>query len=106
MTKADERLDENGRTKLLGLLAAGDPGGEVINRVRRVGFGFTRFRNYRIRLLLYAGKPNRDLLATITPPLKSEEPSIPPAAACAPSKRTGPELSPAAIAPPRARVSG
>lgn len=29
LTKADERLDERGRTKLLGLLAAGDPKGEV-----------------------------------------------------------------------------
>jgi transposase len=29
LTKADERLDENGRSKLLGLLAAGDPRGEV-----------------------------------------------------------------------------
>ena len=32
-----------------------------------VAFGFTRFRNYRVRVLLYAGKPNWDLLATITP---------------------------------------
>ncbi len=29
LTKADERLDENGRSKLLGLLGAGDPKGEV-----------------------------------------------------------------------------
>jgi transposase len=29
LTKADERLDESGRTKLLGLLEAGDPRGEV-----------------------------------------------------------------------------
>ncbi|MPZ54387.1 MAG: ISL3 family transposase [Acidimicrobiia bacterium] len=29
LTKADERLDDRGRTKLLGLLAAGDPKGEV-----------------------------------------------------------------------------
>src|SRR5690606_17699717 len=29
LTKADERLDDKGRTKLLGLLAAGDPKGEV-----------------------------------------------------------------------------
>ena len=29
LTKADERLDENGRTKLLGLLRAGDPKNEV-----------------------------------------------------------------------------
>ena len=39
----------------------------LIKRVKRVAFGFTRFRNYRIRTLLYAGKPNWDLLATITP---------------------------------------
>jgi transposase len=30
LTKADERLDEKGRTKLLGLLRAGDPNGEVV----------------------------------------------------------------------------
>jgi hypothetical protein len=29
LTKADERLDEHGRTRLLGLLDAGDPHGEV-----------------------------------------------------------------------------
>lgn len=29
LTKADERLDDRGRTKLLGLLDAGDPRGEV-----------------------------------------------------------------------------
>ncbi|MDK1011593.1 MAG: transposase, partial [Actinomycetota bacterium] len=142
LTTADERLDEQGRAKLVGLLDAGDPNGEVttawqakeairdiyvhtdpdvadqyverlgrdlqdashpdevqsmgrtlirwkdqitawhkahvsngpteainnlIKRIKRVAFGFTRFRNYRIRTLLYAGKPNWDLLATITP---------------------------------------
>jgi transposase len=142
LTKADERLDDRGRTKLLGLLDAGDPHGEVraawhakevvrsvydhhdpdlalefvsrlavdlqdetcptevrslgrtlakwrheiaawhhahvsngpteainnlVKRVKRVAFGTTNFRNYRIRALLYAGKPNWDLLATITP---------------------------------------
>ena len=39
----------------------------LIKRVQRVAFGFTSFRNYRIRSLLYAGKPNWNLLATITP---------------------------------------
>jgi hypothetical protein len=39
----------------------------LIKRVRRVAFGFRRFTNYRVRALLYAGKPNYDLLATITP---------------------------------------
>jgi len=142
LTKADERLSEKGRIKLVGLLAAGDPRGEVktawhakevvrqiythtdpdlaiehvervgrdlqddscppevqslgrtiirwkdqiaawhhahvsngpteaannlIKRIKRVAFGFRRFRNYRIRTLLYAGRPNWDLLATITP---------------------------------------
>ena len=142
LTKAEERLDDHGRTKLVGLLAAGDPKGEVrmawhakevvrsiydhtdpdvglefvtrlgadlqdnscppevrqlgrtitrwrheiaawhqahvsngpteaannlIKVVKRIAFGFTSFRNYRIRTLLYAGRPNWDLLATITP---------------------------------------
>jgi transposase len=142
LTKADERLTDKGRIKLVGLLDAGDPRGEVrtawhakevvrqiythtdpdlavehvervgrdlqddscppevqslgrtiirwkdqiaawhqahvsngpteaannlIKRIKRVAFGFRRFRNYRIRTLLYAGKPNWDLLATITP---------------------------------------
>src|SRR5680860_390164 len=39
----------------------------LIKRVKRVAFGFRRFRNYRIRTLLCVGKPNWDLLATITP---------------------------------------
>ena len=29
LTKAEQRLDDNGRTKLVGLLDAGDPPGEV-----------------------------------------------------------------------------
>jgi len=142
LTKADERLDDKGRTKLLGLLEAGDPRGEVraawqakevvrsiydhhdpdlalefvtrlagdlqdkscpievrslgrtlatwrheiaawhlshvsngpteavnnlVKRVKRVAFGITNFANYRIRALLYAGKPNWQQLDTITP---------------------------------------
>ncbi len=142
LTRADERLDDRGRAKLLGLLDAGDPRGDVrttwhakevvrsiyehhdpdlavafverlghdlqdqscplevrslgrtlirwkaqiaawhkaqlsngpteaannlIKRIKRVAFGLTRFRNHRIRVLLYAGRPNWDLLATITP---------------------------------------
>jgi transposase len=142
LTKADERLDDRGRSKLLGLLDAGDPRGEVrtawhaketvrsiyeiddpdlaeefvgrlgldlqdescppevrqlgrtivrwadqicawhrgrvsngpteavnslIKRVKRVAFGFRRFAHYRIRALLYAGKPNWALLTTVTP---------------------------------------
>ncbi len=39
----------------------------LVKRVKRVAFGITNFRNYRIRALLYAGRPNWDLLATITP---------------------------------------
>ena len=39
----------------------------LMKRVKRAAFGFTSFRNYRIRSLLYAGKPNWELLATVTP---------------------------------------
>jgi len=39
----------------------------LAKRIKRVAFGFRSFRNYRVRALLYAGKPNWDLLATITP---------------------------------------
>ena len=39
----------------------------LAKRVKRVAFGFRSFRNYRIRALLYAGKPNWELLATIKP---------------------------------------
>jgi transposase len=142
LTKAHERLDETGDAKLVGLLRAGDPRGEVrmtwhakevvrsiyeitapnvaddfvaqlavdlqddscppevnslgrtiarwrdqivawhrarvtngpteainnlVKRIKRVAFGITNFRNYRIRALLYAGRPDWDLLATITP---------------------------------------
>ena len=142
LTRADERLDDHGRSKLLGLLAAGDPRSEVrtawhaketvrqlyahtdpelalefverlghdlkdadcppeinklggtllrwkhqiaawhashvsngpteavnnlVKRVKRVAFGMTNFDNYRIRALLYAGRPNWELLATLTP---------------------------------------
>jgi transposase len=143
LTKAEERLDEGGRTRLLGLLRAGDPHGDVatmwqakeavrelyshgdpdlalewvsqlshdlqdrdypvearslgrtlgnwrheiaawhrahvsngpteaannlIKRVKRAAFGFRDFRNYRIRALLYAGKPDWSLLESISPP--------------------------------------
>jgi len=39
----------------------------LAKRVKRVAFGFRSFKNYRIRALLYAGKPDWTLLATITP---------------------------------------
>lgn len=142
LTRADERLDEHGRNRLLGLLDAGDPAGEVriawhakevvrslydhndpdlalefvtrlghdlqdhscppeirrlgrtirrwqgqiaawhrahltnaateaannlLKRIKRAAFGFTRFRHFRVRALLYAGRPNWNLLAAITP---------------------------------------
>ena len=37
----------------------------LIKRTKRAAFGFRNFPNYRIRALLYAGKPDRDLLATV-----------------------------------------
>lgn len=39
----------------------------LIKKVKRVGHGFKNFANYRIRVLLYAGRPNWSLLATVTP---------------------------------------
>ena len=142
LTKAHENLDERGEAKLMGLLEAGDPRGEVrmtwhaketirglynivdpdaadaylaeliddmadrempievrslagtlrrwraqiiawhtarvsngptealnnlIKRVKRIAFGMRQFRHYRVRVLLYAGRPNWELLDTITP---------------------------------------
>jgi transposase len=142
LTRAKERLDEQGHDKLRGLLRAGDPTGDVatcweakeavrelyrhadadlalewvdelsrdlqdpdypiearslgrtlrrwrkeiaawhrahvtngpteavnnlIKRVKRAAFGFKSFRNYRIRSLLYAGKPHWELLKTVAP---------------------------------------
>ncbi len=40
----------------------------LVKRVKRAAFGFTNFNKYRIRALLYAGKPNWALLDTLTTP--------------------------------------
>lgn len=40
----------------------------TIKRVKRIAYGFTTSRNYRIRSLLDAGKPNWKLLPTISTP--------------------------------------
>jgi transposase len=37
----------------------------LIKRIKRIGFGFRNFENYRIRALLYAGKPNLRVLGSI-----------------------------------------
>ena len=39
----------------------------LIKRVKRVAFGITNFRNWRIRVLLYAGRPDWTLLDTVIP---------------------------------------
>ena len=41
---------------------------DLVKRVKRVSFGIRNFDHYRIRALLYAGRPNWALLPTITPP--------------------------------------
>lgn len=38
-------------------------------RIKRVAFGFRTFRNYRVRTLLYAGKPDWSVLDAL-PPLR------------------------------------
>jgi len=40
----------------------------LVKRVKRVAFGMRRFRNYQLRALLYAGRPNWTLLDNLTPP--------------------------------------
>ena len=47
--------------------AATEAANNLVKRVKRAAFGFTNFANYRIRSLLYAGKPNWALLDTLTP---------------------------------------
>ncbi len=39
----------------------------LIKRIKRIAFGMTNFANFRIRVLLSAGKPDWSLLATVTP---------------------------------------
>jgi transposase len=39
----------------------------LAKRIKRIGFGFRKFAHYRLRVLLYAGRPNWDRLATVTP---------------------------------------
>ncbi len=40
----------------------------LVKRIKRVAFGLKLFKHYRIRALLYAGKPNWALLDRLTPP--------------------------------------
>jgi transposase len=40
----------------------------LVKRVKRVAFGMRRFPHYRLRALLYAGRPNWALLDNVTPP--------------------------------------
>jgi transposase len=37
----------------------------LIKRIERIGFGFRRLGHYRVRALLYAGRPNWDLLPAV-----------------------------------------
>ena len=39
----------------------------LVKRVKRAAFGFRSFRSFRVRALLYAGKPNWSLLETVMP---------------------------------------
>lgn len=39
----------------------------LVKRVKRGAYGFRCFENYRVRSLLYAGRPDWDLLATVNP---------------------------------------
>jgi transposase len=37
----------------------------LAKRIKRVAFGFRSFRHYRVRVLLYAGKPDWSLLSSV-----------------------------------------
>ena len=37
----------------------------LVKRIKRIGFGFRNFQNYRVRALLYAGRPNWRVLGSI-----------------------------------------
>lgn len=39
----------------------------LIKRIKRVAFGFRRFAHYCTRVLLFAGRPDWQRLAAITP---------------------------------------
>ena len=39
----------------------------LAKRVKRVAFGITNWTHWRVRVLLYAGRPDWSKLATITP---------------------------------------
>ena len=59
------RVTDTGRHELRGLLGLPkvtngptETLNNLIKRIKRIGFGFRNFANYRIRALLYAGKPN------------------------------------------------
>jgi hypothetical protein len=51
--------------------ARNGPPAEAINRlakrIKRVAFGLTKWTHWRVRVLLYAGRPDWSKLATITP---------------------------------------
>ena len=47
----------------------------LIKRIKRIGFGFRNFENYRIRALLYAGKPNWRVLGLDRRPMRSLDPA-------------------------------
>jgi transposase len=49
----------------------------LIKRIKRGGFGFTNFNNYRTRVLLYAGRPNWDPTRHHHTPLKRGVPTNP-----------------------------
>ncbi|MGH9054913.1 MAG: glycosyltransferase family 39 protein [Acidimicrobiales bacterium] len=56
--------------------AATEAANNLLKRVKRVAFGFTNFRHFRIRALLYAGRPNWNLLPLLTPAADSRRPRI------------------------------
>jgi hypothetical protein len=64
VAKPAQALDlDRHRRLLVGAYGANN----LIKRVKRVAFGFRSFRNFRVRVLLYAGRPDWSKLAGLTP---------------------------------------
>ena len=72
--RTDLKAVDTIRTADFSHLAADPVPAHFRRAVKRAAFGFRRFAHYRIRALLYAGKPNWTLLAGFTPRWKPKRP--------------------------------
>src|ERR1022692_4253563 len=82
-----------GEQRVRGVGHRRDALGVGMHRVKRAAFGFTSFRNYRIRSPLSAGKPNWDLPGLGHTRLKSVVPACGDAETTSPPRRSAMSLT-------------